>query len=126
LLGARLPVSDELARYLFVWCSLLGWVVAARRRSHLVVAMGHDRLPPRAQAALQLVGALAAVAFAVVLATNGVRIAERNWDVETTSLAVSMGVIYAIVPVAALAVGAYAVADAKAALVVWRSAGSRT
>ena len=49
-LGDPLTWSDELARYLFVWCAFLGWIIAARRRSHLAI---DDRcrsaLPPRAQ-----------------------------------------------------------------------------
>jgi len=119
-LGSPLTWSDELARYLFVWCAFLGWVIAARRRSHLAVTVGRDRMSPRAQAALKLVGALAALAFAIVLVVQGVRIAERNWDVETTALAVTAGVVYAIVPFAALAVGIYALADAAAAWAAWR------
>jgi TRAP-type C4-dicarboxylate transport system permease small subunit len=123
-LGSPLVWSDELGRYLFVWCAFLGWIVAARRRSHLAVTMGRDRLPARGQAALRFLGALAAIGFAAVLLVQGVRIAERNWDVETTALAFSIGVVYAIVPVAAIAVALYALADAAAALGEWRS-GSR-
>ena len=48
--------------------------------------------------------------------TTACRIAARNWDVETTSLAMSMGVVYAIVPAAAVAVAFHALADARAAL----------
>jgi TRAP-type C4-dicarboxylate transport system permease small subunit len=124
-LGSPLTWSDELARYLFVWCAFLGWVIAARRRSHLAVTVGRDRMSPRAQAALQLVGALAALAFAIVLVVHGIRIAERNWDVETTALAVTSGVVYAIVPLAALAIGCYAIADARAAWATWRAGGAR-
>jgi TRAP-type C4-dicarboxylate transport system permease small subunit len=123
-LGSPLTWSDELARYLFVWCAFLGWVIAARRRSHLAVTMGRERLSARAQAALALVGALAALAFAAVLVWHGVRIAERNWDVETTALAISMGVVYAVVPLAALAVGTYALADAAAAWARCRKDGA--
>ncbi len=123
-LGSPLTWSDELARYLFVWCAFLGWVIAARRRSHLVT-IGRDRMSPRVQAALQLVGAFAALAFAVVLVVHGIRIAERNWDVETTALAVTSGVVYAIVPLAALAIGCYAIADAAAAWSAWRTGGAR-
>jgi TRAP-type C4-dicarboxylate transport system permease small subunit len=118
-LGDPLVWSDELGRYLFVWCAFLGWIIAARRRSHLHVAMGHDRLPARVRAVLALFGALAAVAFASVLAWYGLRIAERNWDVETTTLFFSIGVVYAIVPVAALAVGLHALVDAGAALAMF-------
>ena len=124
-LGSPLTWSDELARYLFVWCAFLGWVVAARRRSHLAVTMGRERMSPRSQAALKFVGALAALAFAAVLAWHGVRIAERNWDVEATALATSVGVVYAIVPVAALAVALYALADAAAAWSAWRAGRAR-
>ena len=72
-----------------------------------------------------LVGATAALAFAALLVYYGVNIAERNWDVETTSLALSMGVVYAIVPAAAVAVAFHALADARAALrVLFRSPGA--
>jgi TRAP-type C4-dicarboxylate transport system permease small subunit len=124
-LGSPLTWSDELARYLFVWCAFLGWAIAARRRSHLAVTIARERMSPRAQAALALVGALAALAFATVLVWHGVRIAGRNWDVEATALALTMGVVYAIVPLAALAVGCYAVADAATAWSAWRSGGAR-
>jgi len=114
--GDPLVWSDELARYLFIWCSFLGWVIAARRRSHLSVSILESQLPPAGRALMALVGAIAAISFNVLLVYYGVRIAERNWDVETTSLAVSMGLVYAVVPVAALAVLLHAVGDARAAL----------
>ena len=41
--------SDELARYLFIWCAFLGWTIAARRRSHLAITLVADRSPPRVQ-----------------------------------------------------------------------------
>ncbi len=44
--------SDELARYLFVWCAFLGWVIAARRRSHLAITSVQAKLPPRGRALL--------------------------------------------------------------------------
>ena len=50
-----------------------------------------------------------------MLGWYGVRIALRNADVETVALFFSMGVVYAIVPLAAVAVGLHALADARAA-----------
>ena len=114
--GDPLVWSDELGRYLFVWCSFLGWVIAARKRSHLSVSIVAERLAPNGRALLALLGAIAAIAFAALLVYYGVRIAARNWDVETTSLAMPMGVVYAIVPAAAVAVAFHALADARAAL----------
>lgn len=107
--------SDELARYLFVWVSFLGWIIAARRRSHLSIDMAATRMGPRGKAVLRAFGALAAIAFAAILAWYGWRIAVRNLDVETTTLFFSQGVVYAIVPVAAVAVALYALADLRGA-----------
>ena len=117
--------SDELARYLFVWCSFIGWVIAARKRSHLGIALVAERSPPRVKAAIELVGALASVAFAGVLLYYGLQITSRNADVDTVTLFFTFGVVYAIVPVAALAVGALALADARTAVfALTRPAGS--
>lgn len=115
-LNSPLTWSDELGRYLFVWCAMLGWVIAARRRSHLAIGSVQDRTPPRLRAVLKLLAALAAVAFAAVLCYYGVVITARNADVETPSLFFTIGVVYAIVPVAALAVGLHAIGDALAAI----------
>ena len=115
-LGDPLTWSDELARYLFVWCAFLGWVIAARRRSHLAIGSLPQRASPRVRALLALLAAAAAIAFAAVLTFYGTRIAVRNFDVDTTALFFTMGAVYAIVPLAALAVGLHALADAGAAL----------
>jgi len=109
--------SDELARYLFVWCAFLGWIVAARRRSHLAITVVGYRLGPRGHAAFALVGALATLAFCVVLGFYGVQITRRNFDIDTVALFFSFAAVYAIVPVAAVAVGLHALADARSALV---------
>ena len=108
--------SDELARYLFVWCAFLGWVIAARRRSHLVVNLFEGHVGPRGGALFALVGAAATIAFAAVLLYFGIQIARRNVDIDTVALFFTFGTVYAIVPVAAVAVGLYAGADAFAAL----------
>jgi len=117
-LDSPLVWSDELARYLFVWASFLGWIIAARRRSHLTIDMLTMKLPPRGGAALRAFGALCGIAFAGLLVWYGWRIAARNLDVDTTTLFFSQGVVYAIVPIAALAVGLYSLADLRAA---WRA-----
>lgn len=122
-LGDPLVWSDELGRYLFVWASFLGWIIAARRRSHLSIDMAAARLGPRGKAAFRAFGALAAVAFAAILAWYGWQIARRNLDVETTTLFFSMGAVYAIVPLAAIAVGLYALADLRTALRALGAAG---
>jgi TRAP-type transport system small permease protein len=108
--------SDELARYLFVWCAFLGWIVAARRRSHLAIGVLAERRGPRGRALFALVASAAALIFAALLFAYGIQITARNLDVDTVALFFSFGLVYAIVPVAALAVGIYAIVDAIVAL----------
>jgi TRAP-type C4-dicarboxylate transport system permease small subunit len=46
----------------------------------------------------------------------GTRIALRNVDVDTVALFFTIGAVYVIVPLAGVAVGIYALADARAAV----------
>ena len=114
--NSPLTWSEELARYLFIWCAFLGWIIAARRRSHLAIGSLPQRASKRVRALLALLAAVAAIAFAAILTFYGTRIAVRNFDVDTTALFFTMGAVYAIVPLAAISVGLHALADAGAAL----------
>ena len=124
-LGDPLVWSDELARYLFVWCSFLGWVIAARRRSHLAITLVPTRSPPRGQAAARARRRGRGVAFAACSSTTACRSRRATSTSTPSTLFFTMGVVYAIVPVAALAVGLHALADARAALrALSRAAGA--
>ncbi len=116
--------SDELARYLFVWCAFLGWIIAARRRSHLTVGVLAERSGPRGKAVFALIGAVCSVAFAAILFWFGLQITRRNVDIDTVALFFTFGLVYAIVPVAAIAVGIHALADARTALRQLAAAGA--
>src|ERR1043166_1764607 len=89
--------SDELARYLFVWCAFLGWIIAARRRSHLAISVLADRCGPRGRALFGLVASAAALVFAALLFGYGIQITKRNVDVDTVALFFPFALIYAIV-----------------------------
>src|SRR5207237_3055853 len=88
--------SDELARYLFVWCAFLGWSVAARRRSPLAMGVLAERCGPRGRALFALAASAAALIFAALLFAYGVQITARNLDIDTVALFFSFGFVYAI------------------------------
>lgn len=110
VLNDPLTWSEELARYLFIWCAFLGWIVASRRRSHLAMTFVVDKLPPRAQAAVSAMIELATILFAWILGTRGARLVANNWDVENVAVPFNLGIVYLIEPIAALAIAAYAIA----------------
>jgi TRAP-type C4-dicarboxylate transport system permease small subunit len=122
VLSDPLVWSEELARYLFIWCAFLGWIVASRKRSHLAMTFVVDKLPPRAQAAIGAAIEMATILFAWILGTRGARLVANNWDVENVAVPFNLGVVYLIEPVAAIAIAAYAICALLDALKALRSA----
>ncbi|MCC6192875.1 MAG: TRAP transporter small permease [Burkholderiales bacterium] len=102
--------SEELARYLFIWCAFLGWLVATRRGSHLAMTFVVERLPRPAQAALAVLTQLATLLFAWLLGSRGFLLVRNNWDVENVAVPFNLGVVYLIEPIAAAVIALYALA----------------
>ncbi len=103
--------SEELARLAFVWLAMLAWSLGSRRKSHIAITVFADMLPPGPRLALAVVMQLAIVAFATLLAWYGAVLTWRNLDLPTVTLGVPYAVLYAVVPVAAVAVALYAAAE---------------
>jgi TRAP-type transport system small permease protein len=108
--------SEELARYLFIWCAFLGWIIASRRNSHLSIGFVVERFGPRGQASVAIAIQLATLLFAWLLGTRGARLVANNWDVENVAVPFNLGVVYLIEPVAAVAIALYALDSIRIAL----------
>jgi TRAP-type C4-dicarboxylate transport system permease small subunit len=106
--NAPLTWSEELARYLFIWCAFLGWIVASRRGSHLAMTFAAERLPRRGQVALSALVQVATLLFAWLLGSRGLALVRNNWDVENVAVPFNLGVVYLIEPVAAALIALYA------------------
>ncbi len=114
--NSPLTWSEELARYLFIWCAFLGWIIASRKGSHLAMTFVAERLPPRAQVAVAVAIQIATIYFAWILGTRGLRLVANNWDVENVAVPFNLGVVYLIEPVAAAAIAGYALLALAGAL----------
>lgn len=94
--------SEELARFLLVWVSMLGGAVAARRRMHVGFESLVQALPPRPGLVLRaLASCLALVTFGV-MGWHGFRLARFNMLQVSAALEWPMGVPYSAIPVGAL------------------------
>jgi len=102
-INAPLAWSDELAQYLLVWTGFTGWIIAARRRSHIRIMVFAEKLPRLAQAALEIVTQVAVIVFAAILLRYSWGLIERNWDVESIALPISGAALYVAMPFAAVA-----------------------
>ena len=100
--------SEELARYLFIWCAFLGWLVASRRHSHLAMTFVVDRLPGSVQTVIGVLIQAATLWFAWLLGSRGLQLVRNNWDVENVAVPFNLGVVYLLEPIAAVVIAIYA------------------
>jgi TRAP-type C4-dicarboxylate transport system permease small subunit len=110
-INAPLAWSDELAQYLLVWTGFVGWIIAARRRSHIRIMVFAQRLPRPAQAVLEIATQIAVIVFAAILLRYSWGLIERNWDVESIALPITSAALYVVMPFAALALILQALAE---------------
>jgi TRAP-type C4-dicarboxylate transport system permease small subunit len=70
--------TEELARFMFIWSIMVGAMIGVRESTHFVVDLWPLR-PPRAAAALDLVGRLATLVFAIVFLWYGIEFTQFAW-----------------------------------------------
>jgi TRAP-type transport system small permease protein len=95
--------SDELAQYLLVWLGFTGWIIASRRRNHIRITVFIDKLPDLVRRAVEIVIQLAIIGFAVVLIWQSYGLIQRNSDVYAVTLPFPSALLYALLPVLAIA-----------------------
>lgn len=93
------PWTEELARYLMVWCIFLGAAVAARSGALIAMDSVVDALPPALGDATRTVGLLLTVAFFGLLAWLGYRWVLFGTLETSTVMAMPMAFVYAAMPV---------------------------
>ena len=93
--------TEELSRFLFIWMVMLGSMVGVREGTHFVVDV-LPTLPPRADAAVQIVANLFVLVFALVFAWWGIQFVRFGWH-QTSELAeLPMGFIFVAWPLAGI------------------------
>ncbi|APF36029.1 TRAP-type C4-dicarboxylate transport system, small permease component [Chelatococcus sambhunathii] len=111
LVNQPLAWSDEMAQYLMVWTAFVGWILAARRRSHIRIMVVIDKLPTPLRRAAEVLIQLAVAVLGVVLLSRSFGLVERNFDVEWVSLPLSAALVYVPMPVAGVAITAQALIE---------------
>lgn len=102
VLQNSLPWSEEIARYLFVWASLLGASIALRLRYHPGLELMVNALPPRWRAAAGLLANGLVLLLLVVVAREGFLIGRMNAWQRSPAMGIPMTYPYAAVWVGSL------------------------
>jgi TRAP-type transport system small permease protein len=107
--------SEELSRWLFVWLTFLGAVVAVRERAHLGSDMLTSRLGPLGKRLCLGIGQALMLWVTWLLLRGSWQQAEINWEVEAPVTGASTAIFYASGVVFAVSTGVMLLQD------LWRT-----
>ncbi|MDQ2084174.1 TRAP transporter small permease [Xanthobacteraceae bacterium Astr-EGSB] len=102
VLNDSLTWSEELARYLFVWVSFLGSIIALHRGLHIEVDVVTSMVGETAKRHLALAAKVCVIALLLVLTTYGWRIVMLTWDAPSAALRIPMALVYLAIPLGAM------------------------
>jgi len=103
--NSGITVSEEVSRWLFIWMTFLGAVVALKEHGHLGVDMVVQKLPPLGKKACLAVGHVVMLYIVWLLFQGSVAQARINWDVEAPVTGASVAIFYGAGVVFAIASG---------------------
>jgi TRAP-type C4-dicarboxylate transport system permease small subunit len=101
--------SEELARFLMVWITMLGAAAVMRDRGHIAVTALPDALPPTARRVLGAVSDLVVLWVAWIVGVHGAALADLLSMQASPAFEVTMAVPYAALPVGAALIAAMVV-----------------
>ena len=93
--------SEELARYLFVWVSILGATLALQKRGHFGLDFFYRMLPGQQRRFLQFLIHLFVGCVIFVILIQGARLVQATVLQKSPAMEISMGWAYACLPVGA-------------------------
>lgn len=103
--NSGITVSDEVARWLFVWLTFLGAIVAMKDHAHLGTDLLVSRLPSGGRKALLVGGHLLMLYITGLLFSGSLTQARINWNVQAPVTGASMAIFYSAGVVFAVSAG---------------------
>jgi len=101
LLAQPLHWSEELARYLFVWISILGAALSVQRRGHFGMDFFFKMLPDKGRRYLIFLIYLLMGVVVLVILVQGIFLVQKTAAQQSPAMEISMGWAYASLPAGA-------------------------
>ena len=92
--NSGIALSEEVSRWLFIWVTFLGAIIAMREHGHLGTDMLVSRLSVTGKKACLVLGQLLMLYITWLLFQGSLAQARINWDVAAPVTGVSMAVVY--------------------------------
>lgn len=96
MLNSGISLSDELARFLFVWMTFLGAILGLRNRQHAGMTMVRDRLGAGGQRALDVICEIMIIGCSVLMVKGAWSLALSNHDNISPLTRLPMSTFYGI------------------------------
>jgi TRAP-type C4-dicarboxylate transport system permease small subunit len=93
--------SEEIARYLFVWLSILGATLGLQKGGHFGLDVFYRMLPDRGRQVMRQVIHLFMGVVILVILVQGITLVQKTSLQESPAMGISMGWAYAALPVGA-------------------------
>lgn len=97
--GYPLIWSEELARFLLVWLTLLGSGYAVRKNLHIEMPYFFDKFPEKTRYILQILINLLCISFFIYLIPYSLETVIRQHNLTSTSLGIPLSYLYIAVPI---------------------------
>lgn len=94
--------SEELARYLLVWSSLVGASCVYRRAGHISVTVIQDLLPAKGKKAMKVLVHIICIVFFVMMIYFGFIYTGKMSAQLSPAMRLPMGYMYAVIPVSGI------------------------
>ena len=101
VVNASLPWTDELARYTFIWSTMLGAALVHRKRGHIMIDLLVDRLVGQKQAVVKVGVDIFSLIILLVLVVQGTNMLQIGAMQITPTLEIPMSYVMLSVPVSA-------------------------
>ena len=103
-------ISEEMVTYSFTWLSILGAASVFGKRGHLCLSFFSAKFTGRKKAYLDIFSELCVMLTAVsLLIYGGYIMSTENFSQETASLGISMGLLYAVLPISGIIICLYSI-----------------
>lgn len=94
-------VSEELARFLFIWMCLLGSVVAYRKKNHIYITVITDMLPPKAKVVVQCIARIITTVAIIFLCYGSVLYIQNTSQYMNSGIRINYGIVMSVLPIMA-------------------------
>jgi TRAP-type C4-dicarboxylate transport system permease small subunit len=100
--SSSFPWTEEAARFLMIWVTFLGASFAFQYGAHISIEAFVSKLSQSVGKVVQVLGALACIAFFIVMIVKGIEIIDRAMIQRSPALGIPMGYVYLIIPISAI------------------------